>query len=125
MPGSSTTPDRPSTRATVLGRLAFRYTDSVGIRNPFSIAAQWLACMFPCRRFAETLTGLCARLGADVVRYSFIVGDLHPLLPAGLPAHLCENARAPFSRVNFSHVEAISGDSSHRIRLLSILRGER
>ena len=29
----------------------------------------------------------CARLGADVVRYSFIVVDLHHLLLAGLPAH--------------------------------------
>jgi hypothetical protein len=27
-----------------------------------------------------------------VVRYSFIVVDLHHLLLAGLPAHLCENA---------------------------------
>ena len=29
----------------------------------------------------------CARLGADVDRYSFIVVDLHHLLLAGLPAH--------------------------------------
>ena len=29
-----------------------------------------------------------ARLGADVVRYSFIAVDLHHLLLAGLPAHL-------------------------------------
>ena len=63
-------------------------------RHPerFSIAAQWLACTYPCRRFADTLADACARLGADVVRYSFIAGDLHPLLLAGLPAHLCENA---------------------------------
>jgi hypothetical protein len=33
-----------------------------------------------------------ARLGADVDRYSFIVVDLHHLLLAGLPAHLCENS---------------------------------
>ena len=57
----------------------------------FSIAAQWLACTFPCRRFAGILTNACARLGADAVRYSFIVVDLHHLLLAGLPAHLCEN----------------------------------
>jgi hypothetical protein len=38
---------------------------------------------------------------------------------------LCENTRAPFSGVSFSHVEAISADSSHRIRVVSILRGER
>jgi hypothetical protein len=93
MPGSPTTPGRPSARVGALRRLAFRYTDSVGTRGQFSIAAQWLACTYPCRRFANTLTDAYARLGADVVRYSFIAGDLHPLLLAGLPAHLCENVR--------------------------------
>jgi hypothetical protein len=92
MPGSSTTPGRPSACVGALGRIAFHYTDSVGTRNQFSIAAQWLACAFPCRRFADILADACARLGADVVRYSFIVVDLHHLLLAGLPAHLCENA---------------------------------
>jgi hypothetical protein len=91
VPGSSTTPGRPSACVGALGHIAFRYTDSVGTRNQFSIAAQWLACTFPCRRFADILAGACARLGADVVRYSFIVVDLHHLLLAGLPAHLCEN----------------------------------
>jgi hypothetical protein len=38
---------------------------------------------------------------------------------------MCENPGAPFWGVNFSHVDAISGDSSHRIRLLAVLRGER
>jgi hypothetical protein len=91
MPGSSTTPGRPSACVGALGHIAFHYTDSVGTRNQFSIAAQWLACTFPYRRFADILTDACARLGADVVRYSFIVVDLHHLLLAGLPAHLCEN----------------------------------
>src|SRR5438132_12725883 len=94
MPGSSTTPGRPSACAGALGHIAFHYTDSVGTRNQFSLAAQWLACTFPCRRFADILADACARLGADVVRYSFIVVDLHHLLLAGLPAHLCENARS-------------------------------
>jgi hypothetical protein len=92
VPGSSTTPGRPSARVGALGHIAFRYTDSVGTRNQFSIAAQWLACTFPCRRFAGILANACARLGADVVRYSFIVVDLHHLLLAGLPAHLCEKS---------------------------------
>jgi hypothetical protein len=91
VPGSSTTPGRPSACVGALGHIAFHYTDSVGTRDQFSIAAQWLACTFPCRRFADILTDACARLGADVVRYSFIVVDLHHLLLAGLPAHLCEN----------------------------------
>jgi len=51
------------------------------------LVAQWLACTFPYRRFADTLTDPCARLGANVDRYSFIAVDLHHLLHAGLPAH--------------------------------------
>jgi len=94
MPGSTTTPGHPRACACARRRIAFRYTDSVGTRRQFSIAAQWLACMYPCRRFADILANACARLGADVVRYSFIAGDLHPFLLAGLPAHLCENAIA-------------------------------
>ena len=91
MPSSSTTPGRPGTCVGAPGCIAFRYTDSVGTRNEFSFAAQWLACTLPCRRFADILADAGARLGADVVRYSFIVVDLHHLLLAGLPAHLCKN----------------------------------
>jgi hypothetical protein len=35
-----------------------------------------------------------------VVRYSFIVVDLHHLLLAGLPAHLCENSDAELASRN-------------------------
>ena len=87
MPGSLTTPDRPGARAGALDRVAFRFGNSVGIRNHGTFAAQWLACTSPCRRFAAALAGCCARLGADVDRYSFVVSDLHRLLLAGLPAH--------------------------------------
>jgi hypothetical protein len=96
VPGSSTTPGRPSACVGALGHIAFRYTDSVGTRNQFSIAAQWLACTFPCLRFADILADACARLEADAVRYSFIVVDLHHLLLAGPPAHLCENSAARY-----------------------------
>jgi hypothetical protein len=92
MPGSTTTPGRPSACDGALERLAFRYTDSVGTQKQFSFAAQWLACTYPYRRFADILTNTCARLRADVVRYTFIAVDLHHLLLAGLPAHLCENS---------------------------------
>jgi hypothetical protein len=57
----------------------------------YSFAAQWLACDLLYRRFAITLSSNCARLKADVVRYSFIVPDSHRLLSAGLPAH-CEKS---------------------------------
>lgn len=99
MPDSTTTPGHPSARDCALRRVAFRYTDSVGTRDQFSIVAQWLACTYPCRRFADILAGACARLGADVVRYSFIAVDLHHLLLAGLPAHPCENAKVLGFRV--------------------------
>jgi hypothetical protein len=87
MPGSMTTPGCPSARVSALGHIAFRAVDGVGARIYATFAAQWLAYALPYRRFADTLTDACARLGADVVRYSFIVVDLHHLLLAGLPAH--------------------------------------
>ena len=84
MPGSLTTPGRTSARADAPARVAFRYRNGVGTRNNRTFAAQWLACTSPCRRFAAALAGCCARLGADVDRYSFVVSDLHRLLLAGL-----------------------------------------
>ena len=94
MPGSPTTPGRSGARISAPDHVAFRRLNNVGTRDKVSFAAQWLAYTLPCRRFADILTDACARLGADVVRYSFIVVDLHHLLLAGLPAHLCKNALA-------------------------------
>ena len=87
MPGSDDDAEPPGTRVPAPGRVAFRLANGVGARNYRAFAAQWLACVLPCRRFAAALTGDAARLGADVDRYSFIVVDLHHLLLAGLPAH--------------------------------------
>src|SRR5258707_4322993 len=67
--------------------MAFHIRNCVGTRDDRSFAVQWLACELPCRRFAGALTDVCARLRADVDRYSFTVRDFHPLLLAGLPAH--------------------------------------
>src|SRR5260370_15946936 len=67
--------------------MAFHIRNCVGTRDDRSFAVQWLACALPCRRFAGALADVCARLGADVDRYSFIVMDSHRLLFAGLPAH--------------------------------------
>jgi hypothetical protein len=86
MPGSSTTQDQECARVAAHPRFAFRCDKGVGVPID-SFAAQWLACMRPCRRFVPGLTADDARLGADVVRYSSIVVDLHHLLLAGLPAH--------------------------------------
>ena len=87
MPGSPTTPGRADARFNAPNHLAFRHLNSVGTRDKASFAAQWLACALPYRRFADNLADAGARFGADVVRYTFIVMDLHHLLLAGLPAH--------------------------------------
>jgi len=86
MPGSPTAPGQRGACDDAPRRVAFRQMDNVGARDDKTIAAQWLACVLPCRRFADILTNACARLGADVVRYTFIVMDFHHLLLAGLPA---------------------------------------
>jgi hypothetical protein len=93
MPGSLTAPGRRNACDGAFRSVAFRQWDDVGARDYKTIAAQWLACTLPCRRFADILTDACARLGADVVRYTFIVMDSHHLLLAGLPAH-----PTPFSK---------------------------
>ena len=101
MPGSLTTPGRMGTRAIVLMRVAFHNCNSVSTRNQKSYAAQWLAYALPCRRFACTLAGTCARLGADAVRYSFTVVDSHHLLLAGLTGALQIFPNVPASK--FAH----------------------
>src|SRR5215470_10275437 len=83
MPGSTTTPGHTGTRAAAPICIAFQQSNGVGSRDKQSFEAQWLAYALPCRRFARTLAGACARLGADAVRYSFIVADFHHLLLAG------------------------------------------
>ena len=55
MPGSATTPGHPSACESALGRMAFRYLDSVGTRDINSFVAPWLAYAFPCQRFAPHL----------------------------------------------------------------------
>jgi len=83
VPGSPTTPGWASARDDAPVHFAFRGSDNVGTRNHPTFAAQWLAHALPYRRFADILAGASARLGADVDRYSFTVGDFHLLLFAG------------------------------------------
>jgi len=85
MPGSVTTPGRPGAREWRVWASTFGTVSAPG--DDRSFAVQWLAYALPCRRFAGALAGACARLGADVDRYSFTVRDFHPLLLAGHPAH--------------------------------------
>jgi hypothetical protein len=87
MPGSLTTRSRAASRDDEAARVAFGIRHALGAPDGITIAARWLACAHPCRRFAPVLADRDARLGADVVRYSFIAEDSHLLPPAGLPAH--------------------------------------
>ena len=77
MPGSTTAPGRAGARSSAPVRIAFRQPNGVGARDDVDFAAQWLAYAIPYRRFAEVLADNCARLGADVVCYTFIVADLY------------------------------------------------
>ena len=83
MPGSSTTPGRTRACDGAHARVAFHVVERVGTQGNLVIAAQWLACECPCRRFTDLLAETDARLGVDADRYSFIVADLHRLLFAG------------------------------------------
>jgi hypothetical protein len=87
------------------------------------------------QRARETVQGSCQRIPSGTAALPHESPDVWPqsrpscspfdcLAKRGRPC-MCENVRAPFSCVNFSHVEAISGDLLHRIRLLAILRGGR
>ena len=53
-----------------------------------AFAAQWPAYVSPYRLLVCPLAETSARLGADVVRYTFIVEDFHLLLLASLLANL-------------------------------------
>ena len=55
MPGSTTTPGRPGACDGAPDRVAFRAYARRRHPGKYAFAAQWLACAFPCRRFADTL----------------------------------------------------------------------
>jgi hypothetical protein len=87
MPVSLTTLGRPDARACAPDVLPSTMGNASASQMYVVFEAQWLAYALPCRRFTPALADDGARLGADVVRYSFIAVDLHHLLLAGLPAH--------------------------------------
>ena len=64
MPGSATAQGRPCARLNARDRVAFRRDNGVGTPKD-RFTAQWLACAYPCRRFAPGLTTDDARRGAD------------------------------------------------------------
>ena len=83
MPGSTTTRGRHVSCDIDTSRVAFCGTENIGTPN-LSYAAQYLACAFPCERFASALADIHASLGAGAARYAFTVTDFHRLPPAGL-----------------------------------------
>jgi hypothetical protein len=52
---STTTQDRSGACDVAPARFAFRQRNNVGVLDENSFAAQWLACMLPCQRFAANL----------------------------------------------------------------------
>ena len=60
MPGSMTPQDRAIARDIAVAHIAFHQWDSVGILIVKPFAALWLACTFPCQRFAGSLAGTYA-----------------------------------------------------------------
>ena len=57
---SKTTPGRLGARVIAPIRVAFRQRNDVGTRDEGPFAAQWLAYVLPCQRFADALAGICA-----------------------------------------------------------------
>ena len=124
MPGSQTALGRAGARNSAPVRIAFRKRNSVGTQDDVDFAAQWLAYAIPCRRFACILADTCARLGADVVCYSFIIVDFHHLLLADLSAH---SASDPLQLIDYRVQRR--GGATELILLLyppaKMLRGDR
>ena len=86
MPGSPTTPGRPSTRITCSFVLpSGASTPSAPEISDFRGSMAGLHAPLPTLR--RHPRGYLRTARADVVRYSFIVTDFHHLLLAGLPAH--------------------------------------
>lgn len=56
MPGSATAPGRVHAGDGACARVAFHHLNGVGTQDIVDIAAQWLACAYPCQRFATHLT---------------------------------------------------------------------
>src|SRR5208283_2166781 len=90
MPGSSTTQDRACARVDAHPVSPSAVTTASAARLMLWRLDGW-PIGAPADASPPGLTANDARLGADVVRYSFIVVDLHHLLLAGLPAHCHRN----------------------------------
>jgi len=81
--GSTTTQDRPGTRGYAPVRIAFRFDDSVGV--PIAIFRSSIPSpSMPLFTLHHAPRDAVCKTRGRVVRYSFLVRLLHPLLHAGL-----------------------------------------
>ena len=87
MPGSPTTPGRPGTRARAPGRVAFRDLKRVGTGTSLLSRLNGWPVRSPADASPPPSRVPTHGSGPRWFRYAFLVEDLHPLLPAGLPAH--------------------------------------
>src|SRR5215472_2238873 len=84
--GAQTARSQTDARAGASVRVAFHSPTGVGTLNQTAFAARYPAYARPYRLLVCLLTKTSARLGADVVRSTFIVEDFHLLLLASLLA---------------------------------------
>ena len=101
MPGSTITPGHPGARDCALRHFAFRYTESVGTRNQFSIVAQWLTARTPAD--ALPTSSRMPTHGSGPMWFAIPSSQWTCTtysLP-GLPAHPCENAKVYGFQVSF------------------------
>lgn len=69
MPGSVTPPSRTGACDDAPARVAFDHSHGLGTRNwNKHFVAQWLACTYPCQRFASDLAIRHASLGDNLTR---------------------------------------------------------
>src|SRR5262249_60529787 len=81
--GSTTTQDRPTTRAHAAGRVAFRYLDSVGaLISDFRSSIP--SPSFPLFTLRWTFRNVQCKTRGRADCYSFLVRLFHPLFHAGL-----------------------------------------
>src|SRR5215468_6308985 len=86
--GSQTAQSQTAARSSAAVHVAFHSPTGVGTLNKTAFAARYPAYARPYRLLVCLLTETSARLGPDVVRYTFIVEDLPLLLLASLLANL-------------------------------------
>ena len=114
--GSTTTRDRPETRAIAADRVAFRFDDSVGI--PIAIFRSSIPSpSMPLFMLHRTPRGARCKTRGRVARYAFLVRLFHPLLRAGLSRrsvnYFCRRIASRMNVTRFASVKCYRNCSYH------------